>query len=68
MSKEDRQKERLKNVSGGGQTPGTTWGTTPGEATHSAGKKVTTPHTERGNEVPEVDGEDRTRIEGDADE
>jgi hypothetical protein len=65
MTKHDRQAEQLKRVSGGGQIPGTNWGTTPGEATRSAGKKVTTPHTIRGNEVPDVDGEDRTRIEGD---
>jgi hypothetical protein len=63
MTKHDRQQEQLKNVSGGGQTPGTNWGTTPGEATRSPGKKVTTPHPTRGNDAS--DEGDRTRIESD---
>lgn len=63
MTKNDRQMEQLKHISGGGQTPGTNWGRTPGEATNRTGKKVTTPHTQHGNAVPDLDGEDRTRIE-----
>ncbi|MDB5473982.1 MAG: hypothetical protein JWP99_1285 [Devosia sp.] len=43
MSKTDRQQEQLKNVSGGGQTPGTNWGTTPGEATNNPPKNGQTP-------------------------
>ncbi|HEY0031872.1 MAG TPA: hypothetical protein VGB81_01255 [Devosia sp.] len=65
MSKTDRQAEQLKHVSGGGQVPGTNWGTTPGEATNSAGKKETVPHTQRGNQEPGDDGDDMTRIEND---
>lgn len=65
MSKTDRQQEQLKHVSGGGQTPGTNWGTTPGEATNSEGQKKTVPHTQRGNEEPGADGDNKTRIESD---
>ena len=65
MSKTDRQQEQLKNVSGGGQTPGTNWGATPGEATNSTDNKKTVPHTQRGNEEPGADGDDKTRIESD---
>jgi hypothetical protein len=63
MTKTDRQQEQLKHVSGGGQTPGTNWGATPGEATNSAGKKDNVPHTQRGNEEPGADGDNKTRIE-----
>ncbi|WP_108396086.1 hypothetical protein [Devosia submarina] len=65
MSKTDRQQEQLKHVSGGGQTPGTNWGTTPGEATNSEGQKKTVPHTQRGNNEPGQDGDDMTPIETD---
>jgi hypothetical protein len=65
MSKTDRQQEQLKHVSGGGQTPGTNWGTTPGEATNSGGKKNTVPHTQRGNNEPGEDGDNMTPIETD---
>lgn len=63
MTKHDRQQEQLKHVSGGGQTPGTNWGTTPGEATNRPGKKVSTPHNSEGNDLP--DDEDKTRVEDD---
>jgi hypothetical protein len=63
MSKTDRQQEQLKHVSGGGQTPGTNWGTTPGEATNSERPKKTVPHTQRGNNEPGLDGDERTHIE-----
>ena len=65
MSKTDRQQEQLKHVSGGGQTPGTNWGTTPGEATNNEGQKKTVPHTQRGNNEPGQDGDDMTPIETD---
>lgn len=65
MSKTDRQQEQLKNVNGGGQTSGTNWGATPGEATNSTDNKKTVPHTQRGNEEPGADGDDKTRIESD---
>ena len=65
MSKTDRQQEQLKHVSGGGQTPGTNWGTTPGEANNNDGKKNTVPHTQRGNNEPGEDGDDLTPIETD---
>ena len=65
MSKTDRQQEQLKNVNGGGQTSGTNWGATPGEATNSTDNKKTGPQTQRGNEEPGADGDDKTRIESD---
>ena len=65
MSKTDRQQEQLKHVNGGGQTPGTNWGATPGEATNSTEQKVTVPHTQRGNREPGIDGDNKTRIEND---
>jgi hypothetical protein len=60
MSKTDRQAEQLKHVSGGGQTPGTNWGSTPGEATQGSAQKERVPNTpsdkeEAGNEQAKQD-------------
>jgi hypothetical protein len=64
MPKHNRQAKQLKNVSGGGQTPGTNWGTTPGEAADAAQKKGTTSERQD-NEAPDIDVDTQTGVNTD---